>query len=58
MGDSFVIQSKVKEFISSKNYNCAGDLAENLSLKVEGLLKDAIARAEANNRKTVMSKDL
>ena len=58
MADSFVVNSKVKEFISGKGYNCAGDLSENLSVKVEALLKDAIARAEGNSRKTVMAKDL
>jgi len=58
MGDSLVVQSKVKEFISSKGFNCAGDLTEALSTKVEAMLKDAVMRAEGNSRKTVMAKDL
>jgi histone H3/H4 len=58
MGDNFVVASKIKEFISGKGYNCAGDLSENLSIKVQDMLKEAIDRAEANGRKTVMSKDL
>lgn len=58
MGDSFVVNSKVKEYISGKGYNCAGDLSEHLSSKVEELLNAAIQRAEGNSRKTVMAKDI
>lgn len=58
MADSLVVQSKVKEFISSKGYNTAGDLVETLSAKVEDILAAAVERAEGNSRKTVMAKDL
>ncbi|MBW3015271.1 DUF1931 domain-containing protein [Candidatus Woesearchaeota archaeon] len=51
-----VVKAKIKEVVGS--YNVAGDLAEALDKKVVELLKNAVARAEANNRKTVMAKDL
>jgi len=58
MADNLVVQSKVKELISGKGYNTAGDLVETLSAKVEEILDAAVERAEGNNRKTVMAKDL
>ena len=56
MADSLVVKAKIKDV--AKGYNVAGDLAEALSAKVEQLVKDACKRAEGNNRKTVMAKDL
>lgn len=58
MAENYVVQSKVKEFISGKGYNTASDLAENLSAAVEAMLEKAVERAEGNGRKTVMAKDL
>ena len=51
-----IVKAKIKEVTG--NYNVAGDFAEELDKKVEQLVKDATKRAEANNRKTVMAKDL
>ena len=51
-----VVKAKIKSVIPG--YNVAGELAEALNAKVEQLVKDAAARAEANGRKTVMAKDL
>lgn len=51
-----VVKAKIKELAG--NYNVSGDFAEALDAKVSELVKTAIARAEANNRKTVMAKDL
>ena len=51
-----IVKAKIKDVAGS--YNVAGDLAEELNKKVEQLIKDAVARAEANGRKTVMAKDL
>ena len=56
MGESLVVKAKIKDV--AKGYNVAGDLADALSAKVEGLVQAACARAEANGRKTVMAKDL
>ncbi len=51
-----IVKAKIKDV--AKGYNVAGDVAEALNKKVEQLVKDACARAEANSRKTVMAKDL
>ncbi len=51
-----IVKAKIKEVASG--YNVSGDLADALNKKVEELIKDACARAESNNRKTVMAKDL
>ena len=51
-----VVKAKIKELAG--NYNVSGDFAAALDQKVSDLVKAAIARAEANNRKTVMAKDL
>jgi histone H3/H4 len=51
-----IVKAKIKEVASG--YNVSGDLADALNKKVEEMIKDACARAEANNRKTVMAKDL
>ncbi len=56
MAENLVVKAKLKDVC--KGYNVAGDLADALNEKVEMLLKDAMKRAEANGRKTVMAKDL
>ena len=56
MSDSLVVKAKIKDV--AKDFNVSGDLADALSKKVEQMIKDACARAEANGRKTVMAKDL
>ena len=56
MKDSFVVRSKIKEYI--KDMNVSGDFSEALSKKCEQLIKDAIERAKANHRRTVQGKDI
>lgn len=51
-----VVKAKIKELAGT--YNVSGDFAEALDKKVTDMVKEAIARAEANNRKTIMPKDL
>ncbi|NJL44322.1 MAG: DUF1931 domain-containing protein [Nitrosarchaeum sp.] len=51
-----VVKSKIKELASG--YNVASDLADALDARVKQMIKDAVKRAEANNRRTVMAKDL
>ena len=51
-----IVKAKIKSLVPG--YNVSGDLAPALNAKVEQLVKDAAARAEANGRKTVMAKDL
>lgn len=53
---SLVVKAKIKEY--AQNFNVSGDFADALNKKVEFMIKDALARAEANGRKTVMAKDL
>lgn len=56
MSDLLVVKAKLKEVCPG--YNVAGDLAEALSEKVQEAVKDAVARADSNGRKTVMGKDV
>ena len=51
-----IVKAKIKEVAGE--FNVAGDLAEALNTKAEQLIKDACERAKANNRRTVMAKDL
>ena len=56
MGDMLIVKAKIKD--SATGCNVSGDFAEALDAKVKELVKAAVARAEGNNRKTVMAKDL
>jgi histone H3/H4 len=51
-----VVKAKIKELTGE--CNVAGDFAEALDKKTTQLVKDACDRAKANNRRTVMAKDL
>ena len=53
---SIIVRSRIKEIAT--DFNVAADFADTLDKKVEQLIKDACERAKANNRKTVMAKDL
>lgn len=55
---SYVVASKVKEFVNSKNMMAAGDLAEHLSKTVGMWLDHGMKAAQANDRKTVRGCDL
>ena len=52
----FIVKSKIKELTG--NYSVSKDFAEVLNAKTKQMIQDAIKRAEANNRKTVMGRDL
>jgi len=54
--DSIVVKSKIKELVGT--YNVSGDFSEVLNIKVKQMVQDAVKRAEANNRKTVMGRDI
>jgi len=54
--EMLVVKSKVKEVASGSNV--AGDFAEALNAVAIDLTKAALARAEANGRKTVQAKDV
>lgn len=51
-----VVKAKIKEYAAG--YNVASDFSDALNDKVVALIRDAVKRAEANGRKTVMGKDL
>jgi len=54
-----VVRSKIKEVAKEfGDYSVAADLSEKLDSKVKALVKEACERAQANNRKTVMARDL
>lgn len=55
-GENLIVKAKLKE--AAKGSNVAGDLAESLNAYAGMLLKGACERAESNQRKTVMAKDL
>ena len=52
----FIVKSSIKDLCGP--VNVAGDFSEALDKKVEQLIKDAIERAKANGRRTIMAKDL
>lgn len=54
--DWIIVKSKIKEIAGQ--YNVSGDFPEVLNEKVKQMVQDAIKRAESNNRKTVMGRDL
>ncbi len=56
MSDMIVVKAKIKDVAAG--YNVAGDFADALDRRVRSMIKDAVKRAEGNNRKTVMAKDL
>jgi histone H3/H4 len=55
-GENLIVKAKLKE--AAKGSNVAGDLAEHLNCLAHQLLTAACERAESNQRKTVMAKDL
>ncbi|MFT4282984.1 MAG: DUF1931 domain-containing protein [Candidatus Woesearchaeota archaeon] len=56
MSENVIVKSKLKDVATG--YNISSDFAEALDKKVKQLIKEAAKRAEGNNRKTVMAKDL
>ena len=58
-----IVKSKVRELVKKLDEeNIVGNVAEEvepaLEKKVEEVLKNAIARAKANQRKTLLARDL
>lgn len=56
MSSTIVVRTKIKEL--TENYSVSSDFGDALDEKVKLLVKDALKRAEANGRRTVMPKDL
>jgi len=59
-GEALFVKSKVRDYIKSKGCNTSGDLIDGPALNdaIIIILNRAIARAQANGRKTVQEKDL
>ena len=55
MSELLVVRSKIKDCTKC---NVAGDVAEELSKRVEEIIKKAEKRATDNGRKTIKSYDL
>jgi len=56
MVENVIVKAKIKEI--AQDSNVSSDFAEALNIKVIELIQTAVKRAEANNRKTIMAKDL
>ena len=58
--EALFVKSKVREYIKGQECNTSGDLIDGPALNdaIINVLDKAIARAKANNRKTVQEKDL
>ncbi|MFW5865769.1 MAG: DUF1931 domain-containing protein [Nanoarchaeota archaeon] len=56
MADSVVVKAKVKDLIG--DFNLSSDFTEELDKQVRELIAKASRRAELNNRRTIMAKDL
>jgi len=56
MNESIIVKSKIKELVG--NYSVSSDFADILNTKVKHMIEEAVKRAEANSRKTVMGRDL
>jgi len=56
MSDLVIVKAKIKENVGDANV--ASDFIEALDVEVKSLIRKAVKRAEGNNRKTVMGKDL
>ena len=58
MSEVLVVASKVKKFIKDKSgMNTSASVMEALTKAVEAECQKAIARAQADKRKTVMDRD-
>ncbi len=56
--EMMLVQSKVKDFVKGHEMQSAGDLVEALNEQVAVFLERAVARAKANDRKTLRPGDL
>ncbi|HIH32563.1 TPA: DUF1931 domain-containing protein [Candidatus Woesearchaeota archaeon] len=54
--DWIIVKSKIKELTGT--YNVSAEFSDVLNVKVRQMVQEAVKRAEANNRKTVMGRDL
>ena len=51
-----IVKTKIKDMVGT--YSVSADFSEELNKKVKHMIEDAVKRAEANGRKTVMARDI
>lgn len=56
MSDNLIVKSNIKNVVPQ--HNVSSDFADALNEKVKAMILEAVKRAEANSRKTIMAKDL
>ena len=56
MPEHLIVRSNIKKITGE--FNVAGDFEDSLNNKIESMIKEAVERAKANNRRTVMGRDL
>lgn len=56
VSDWVIVKSKIKEIVGKTNVSA--DFNDELNKKVKQMIQDAVKRAEANGRKTVMGRDI
>ncbi len=56
MTENYVIRSKIKDI--TKDMSVASDFADALDIKVKEMIEQAMHRAKANGRNTVMVRDI
>ncbi|MHA2171530.1 MAG: hypothetical protein ACXAB7_16705 [Candidatus Kariarchaeaceae archaeon] len=52
-----LVQSKVRAYIKKKGLNTGGDSLAALEKSFKSVIDDAVMRAKANDRKTLMARD-
>lgn len=55
---NLIVKSKIKEVVKEKIGNVADEVAPELNKKVQEMLENACERAKANNRRTLLARDL
>lgn len=60
MGTSLVVRSQIKNYakVGDKTLSISNDFYDAVNKKVEKLIQEACIRAVANNRSTLMGRDI
>ena len=60
MGTAIVVRSQIKNYakVNSKTLNISNEFYEVLNKKVQKIIEESCARAIANNRTTLMGRDV
>jgi histone H3/H4 len=58
MAKSYVVASRIQQFVGKQKMRLSGKAIAVVDSKIEELLKMAVTRAKGNGRKTIMPYDL